>query len=61
MGRNWRAHLFRGIADTVRSVLLWARHGFDLINDLQFHAGTDAHRNENRTISAEYDALPMAA
>jgi hypothetical protein len=34
------------------SISLWACLGFDGINDLQFHAGTGAHRNENQTIVA---------
>lgn len=28
------------------------RHGFDRISGLRFHAGTDAHRNENQKTTA---------
>jgi len=35
-------------ADYASRTLLWARSGFDGIDELQLHVGIDAHRNENQ-------------
>jgi hypothetical protein len=37
------------------------RQGFDGINELRFHAGIDAHRNENQPLGAEPMEYEMAA